>query len=73
VAPHTGHVSNLCQPVGAMIEPVDAECFQRDPCQWIPADFGSRLPAAEQADIPNLRDYTASAAQVDREARVNLR
>jgi hypothetical protein len=30
LAPQSGHVSNFCQPVGPVIEPVDAYCFQND-------------------------------------------
>ena len=33
LAPHPGHVSNFRGPVGPVIEPVDAHCFQRDPCE----------------------------------------
>ena len=33
MAPHTGHVSNSCGPVGEVIEPVDAYCFQTDSCE----------------------------------------
>jgi hypothetical protein len=31
LAPQSGYVSNFCQPVGPVIEPVDTHCFQRDP------------------------------------------
>ena len=30
LAPQSGHVSNFCQPVGPVIEPMDAYCFQND-------------------------------------------
>jgi len=30
MAPQSGHVSNFCQPVGPVIEPVDGDCFQSD-------------------------------------------
>src|SRR5216684_418688 len=33
LAPHPGHVSNFCRPVGDVIEPVDAYCFQTDSCE----------------------------------------
>jgi hypothetical protein len=31
LAPQSGHVSNLCHPVGPVIELVDGHCFQSDP------------------------------------------
>lgn len=32
-APHSGHVSNFCHPVGPVIEPMDDYRFERDPCE----------------------------------------
>ena len=53
MAPQSGHVSNFCEPIGTLIEPVNAQCFQSDrmetllpvhagPPPWTRLELGNR-------------------------------
>src|ERR1035438_5454295 len=35
LSPRRGHVSNFCDPIGTVIEPMDIHCFQNDRCELL--------------------------------------
>ena len=56
MAPQSGYLSNFCQPVGNVIEPMDAHRFQRDPCGPLTRVHGghpvrTRLELAERIGV----------------------
>src|ERR1022692_4519978 len=75
LAPQSGHVSNFRNPVGPVIEPDDAPCFQSDRCDALTRVHAghpvwTRLELAREAEIVSgcavIQAQSASHTAYDR-------